>query len=168
MQIEPLSREHNRKLFDCGDEDVTRFLREKALQDQERNLSRTMVLTGFPESPKRIIGYHTLVMSRVRQDEIPNDRPRITRDIPVMLLGQLGVDLKSQGEGLGDLLLMDVQARVHEIAEKVGIRALMLDARNEQLAGWYEKHDFVRFPTSLRMFKSIDAIRQLKLWRFDG
>lgn len=127
-----------------------------------------MVLTSFPESPSRIIGYHTLVMSRVRQDEIPKDRPRITRDIPVILLGQLGVDLKSQGAGLGDLLLMDVQARVHEIAEKVGIRALMLDARNEQLAGWYEKHDFVRFPTPLHMFKSIDAIRQLKLWRFDG
>ena len=167
MLIEPLSREHNRKLFDCGDEDVTRFLREKALQDQERNLSRTMVLTVFPESPKRTIGYHTLVMNRVRQEEIPNDRPRITRDIPVILLGQLGIDLKSQGVGLGDLLLMDAQARVHEIAEKVGIRAFMLDARNERLASWYEKHDFIRFPSSFRMFKSVESIRRLKLWKSD-
>ena len=81
----------------------------------------------------------------------------------MILLGQLGVDLNFQGSGLGDLLLMDVQARVDEISKKIGIRALMLDARNERLANWYEKHDFVRFPTSLRMFKSINAIRQLKL-----
>jgi len=163
LLIEPLSRGHNRKLFDCGDDGVTRFLREKALQDQERDLSRTMVLTDEVKSPGRIIGYHTLLMSQVRQEEIPHDRPRIKRDIPVILLGQLGIDLKFQGKGLGDLLLMDVQARIDEIAENIGIRALMLDARNEKLAVWYEKHDFIRFPDSLRMFKSIEAIRLLNL-----
>src|SRR5690606_34959506 len=98
-----------------------------------------------------------------RQDDVPNDRPRIKRGIPVVMLGQLGIDVSIQGKGFGDLMLMDAQARTAEVAEKVGIRALMLDARNERLARWYEKHDFVRFPDTLRMFKSIDAIRQLKL-----
>ena len=163
MLIEPLTRDHNRKAFDCGNEEVNRFLREKAMQDQERDLSRTMVLINPDESPKRIIGYHTLVMTQVKQEEIPNDRPRITRGIPVILLGQHGVDHKYQGQGLGDLLLMDVQARTTEISQKVGIRALMLDARNELLAVWYEKHDFFRFPKSLRMFKRIEEIRSLNL-----
>jgi GNAT superfamily N-acetyltransferase len=163
LLIEPLTREHNRKSFDCGNEEVTRFLREKAMQDHERDLSRTMVLIEPEESPKRIIGYHTLVMTQVKQEEIPNDRPRITRGIPVILLGQLGVDTKFQGQGLGDILLMDVQARTDEISRKVGIRALMLDARNERLAEWYEKHDFIRFPQSLRMFKRIEEIRKLNL-----
>lgn len=163
MLIEPLSREHNRQAFDCGETDVTRFLREKALQDQERDLSRTMVLIDENTSLTRILGYHTLLMMQVRQEEIPHDRPRITRGIPVILLGQIGIDLESQGKGFGDLLLMDAQARTCEISEKVGIRALMLDARNERLAEWYEKHDFVRFPHSLRMFKSIEAIRKLDL-----
>lgn len=163
MLIEPLDRKHNRKSFDCGDEEVTRFLREKALQDHERDLSRTMVLVESEESPKRIAGYHTLVMTQIRQEEIPNDRPRITRGIPVILLGQLGVDVNFQGQGFGDVLLMDAQARTDEISRKVGIRALMLDARNERLAGWYEQHDFIRFPESLRMFKSIEAIRKLDL-----
>lgn len=165
MLIEPLTREHNRKSFDCGDEDVTRFLREKAMQDHERDLSRTMVLIDVEESPKRIIGYHTLIMTQVKQEEIPNDRPRITRGIPVILLGQLGIDNKYQGQGLGDILLMDVQARTDEVSRKVGIRVLMLDARNERLAGWYGKHDFIRFPASLRMFKRIEEIRKLSLIR---
>lgn len=163
MLIEPLTREHNRKSFDCGDDEVTRFLHEKAMQDHERDLSRTMVLVNEAESVKRIIGYHTLVMTQVKQEEIPNDRPRITRGIPVILLGQIGVDVKFQDQGVGDLLLTDAQARADEISGKVGIRALMLDARNERLAEWYGKHNFVRFPGSLRMFKSIEAIRRLEL-----
>lgn len=163
MLIEPLTREHDRKSFDCGDDEVTRFLREKAMQDHERDLSRTMVLIDTKNSPRKIIGYHTLVMMQVKQEEIPNDRPRITRGIPVILLGQLGIDNNYQGQGLGDLLLMDVQARTDEVSRKVGIRALMLDARNKRLAEWYEKHDFIRFPSSLRMFKSIEAVRQLNL-----
>lgn len=164
MLIEPLARNHDRKSFDCGDEEVNRFLREKAMQDHERDLSRTMVLCVDEQiSRKPIIGYHTLVMAQVSQEEIPNDRPRIKRPIAVILLGQIGVDQKYTGKGFGDLLLTDAQARCDEISKKVGIRALMLDARSERLAEWYAKHDFLRFPNSLRMFKSIEAIRKLKL-----
>ena len=162
MIIEPLARHQSRKLFDCGDKEVTGFLREKALQDHERDLSRTMVLLD-EQVPPRIIGFHTLLMTQVKQEEIPNDRPSIRRGIPVIMLGQLGVDIKFQKQGLGDLLLMDAQARVDEISRKVGIRAMMLDARSERLAQWYEQHDFIRFPSGLRMFKSIAAIRRLSL-----
>lgn len=163
MLIEPISRAHDRKAFDCGDEEVTRFLREQALQDHEKNLSRTMVLLDENVGPARIIGYHTLIMAQVRQEEIPDDRPHIKRGIPVILLGQLGVDREFQGKGLGETLLMDAQARVDEISRRAGVRAMMLDARNERLAGWYERHDFIRFPGRFRMFKSIGAIRALRL-----
>ena len=81
----------------------------------------------------------------------------------MILLGQLGVDAEFQGRRIGDLLLTDVQARTDEISRTIGIRALMLDARNERLAEWYGKHDFIRFPGSRRMFKSIEAIRSLEL-----
>lgn len=163
MLIEPISRAHDRKPFDCGDEEVTRFLREQALQDHEKNLSRTMVLVDDDTDPARIIGYHTLVMAQVRQEEIPDDRPRIKRGIPVILLGQLGVDCEFQGRGLGEMLLMDAQARVDEISKRAGVRAMMLDARSERLARWYEEHDFRRFPGQFRMFKSLEAIRALNL-----
>ena len=163
MLIEPLTRAHQRKLFACGDEEVTRFLREKAWQDQERDLSRTLVLVDEKTNAQRIVGYHTLVMTQVRQEEIPRDKPLIKRAIPVILLGQIGIELSFQGQGWGDLLLTDAQAKVDQISTKIGLRALMLDARNERLAQWYESRDFVRFPQSLRMFKSIQAICQLQL-----
>jgi GNAT superfamily N-acetyltransferase len=161
LLIEPLTRGHDRKAFDCGDETVNQFLREKAMQDQDRDLSRTMVLVDPAEATGRIVGYHTLILMQVRQEEIPDDRPRIRRGIPVILLGQIGIDRRFQGRGLGDLMLIDVQSRVKEIAQKVGVRALMLDARTEQLAKWYQDHDFVGFSGNLRMFKSLQAIRAL-------
>ena len=122
-----------------------------------------MVLIDYVTLQIRIVGYHTLAMSQVRQEDILKDKPKIKRSIPVVLLGQLGVDKAFQGRGLGDLLLMDAQTRVDEISRRAGIRAIMLDARNERLAKWYEQHDFVRFPGQLRMFKSIAAIRKLNL-----
>lgn len=163
MIIEPISRLHNRKLFDCGDDAVNRFLSEQALQDHEKDMSRTMVLIGDAANQSRIVGYHTLAMNQVRQEDLPTDRPKIKRSIPVVLLGQLGVDKSFQGRRFGELLLMDAQARVDEISRRTGVRAMMLDARNERLAKWYEQHDFVRFPGQLRMFKSIAAIRKLNM-----
>lgn len=163
MIIEPLTPTPPRNLFDCGDEEVTRFLREKALQDQEKNLSRTMVLINEADDPNLIIGYHTLLMMQVQQDQIPNDKPVIKRPIPVIMLGQLGIDKNFQGLRYGELMLMDAQARVAEISKKIGVRALLLDARNERLALWYQGYDFIRFPGQLRMFKNIAAILKLKL-----
>ena len=122
-----------------------------------------MVLVDEELSATRIIGYHTLLFFHVNQSEIPQDKPKITRDIPIVLLGQLGVDTQYQGKGYGERLLMDAQARVHEISLKIGIRAMMLDARNERLAKWYESYDFIRHPGSLRMSKKIENIWNLKL-----
>ena len=85
MLIEPLTREHDRQGFACGDDQVTRFFQEKALQDQERDLSRTMVLVDEGVSPCVIAGYHTLLLTQAREEEIPRDRPRIKRDLPVFL-----------------------------------------------------------------------------------
>ena len=163
MLVEPISRSHARKRFDYGDKEVTHFLQEQALQDQERDLSRTMVLVDEQVDPTRIVGYHNLLMAQVKQEEIRGDRPRIKRAIPVILLGQLGIDREFQGRGCGGLMLVDAQARVDEISRRTGVRAMMLDARNESFALWNERYDFIRFPDQFRMFKSIEAIRALKL-----
>src|SRR5437867_8158117 len=110
-----------------------------------------MVQVDEQVKPTCIVGYHTLLMAQVKQEEIPGDRPRIKRAIPVILLGQLGVDREFQGRGYGELMLMDAQARVDEISRKTGVRAMRLDARNERRALWYVRDDFSRCPDQFRM-----------------
>jgi GNAT superfamily N-acetyltransferase len=160
LLIEPLTRIHDRRSFSCGDETVDLFLREKAMQDQTLGLGRSRVLFDS-EKPSEIIGYYTLVMCPVPQESIPNDKPRIKRPIPAILLGQIGIDLKFQGKGFGDRLLFDAQSKVFEIADRLGVRAMVLDARTGSLVSWYESNDFIKLPDSLRMVKHIDAIARL-------
>jgi len=161
VNIISLTKDHYRRSFDCGEQTINAFLQQGALQDQKLGLSRTSALIDESDDPNRILGFHTLVLTVVDQELIPNDRPRIKRKIPVILLGQLGVDVSFQNHNYGNWLLYDVERRVAEIAKVVGVRCLMLDARNERLAKWYARHDFVSFPNSLRMFKSLNAIGKL-------
>jgi len=98
-----------------------------------------------------------------RKGFILRDQPGIKRGLPVILLEQLGVDRGFQRKGLGETLLMDTYVRVAEISNRGCVRAMILDARNERLARWYEEHDFRRFPGQFRMFKSIEAIRAREL-----
>lgn len=157
-----LSKKHNRALFDCGVAEMNRYLREIALQDAEKNLSRTFVAIG--ENQDEIRGFYTLVSRQIAFEEMPNERPKIKYPVPVILLAQLAIDLKCQGQRLGEQLLMDAQARVHEISLQMGVYAMILDARTERLATWYEGYDFKRRDGGpLQMYKSIKAIGKLNL-----
>lgn len=160
LRIEPLSRHHDRNGFNCGDEAVDRFLQQKAKQDQDLDLGRSCVLVDPEKDAAGILGYHSLTMLQVPQNQIPHDRPIIKRGIPVILLGQVGVDIKCQRKGYGDLLLSDAQGRVLEISNIVGIRALVLDARSRSLVEWYSSYGFLQLADSMRMVKRIEAIRQ--------
>lgn len=160
LRIEPLNRRHDRTAFTCGDETVDQFLRQKAMQDQDLDLGRTCVLVDGGADSLKILGYHTLAIQQIPQDEIPDKRPKIKRGIPVILIGQLGVDLTCQGEGYGELLLEDAQARVLEISKIVGVRSIVLDARNERLVTWYSSHGFLRLDDSLRMAKRTEVVRR--------
>lgn len=159
LRIEPLTILHDRKSFECSDETVGRFLKEKAFQDQRLDLSRTYVLVNRSFDATRIIGYHSVVITEIKQEEIPDDRPRIKRNIPVMLLGQLGVSIGDEGRRYGERLLLDAQYRAFCVSEIAGVRAVVLDARSERLAAWYASHGFIGLDGSLRMVKLLSTIR---------
>jgi predicted GNAT family N-acyltransferase len=159
LQIVALTRDHDRSGFGCSDADVDRFLKQKAMQDQVLDLSRTYVLST-EASPNKILGYYTITPIHISQTIMAGDRPKIKRDIPAVLLGQLGVDISFQGRGYGELLLVDAQAKIAQASDLVAFRAMVLDARNEKLAGWYEYYGFMRIGQALRMTKRIETIRR--------
>ncbi len=75
IRIEPLGAEHDRGVFDCGADSVTRYLREVALQAQKayRSASTVAVLLN---APARVLGYYTLVNHRIIDEEMPEDIAR--------------------------------------------------------------------------------------------
>jgi ribosomal protein S18 acetylase RimI-like enzyme len=159
LNISALTKAHDRSGFLCSDEEVDLFLKHKALQDQKLDLSRTYVLTDNVADRCRIIGYFTVTPIHVRQEVILNDRPRIKREIPALLLGQLGVDKEFQKRGFGEILLINAESKALMASDLVGLRAMILDARNEDLAAWYSGYGYSRVGIALRMAKNIEVIR---------
>ncbi len=72
---------------------------------------------------------------------------RLPRRVPGVRLGRLAVDRSVQGQGLGELLLMNAIDRSRLVLEHVGVHALFVDAKDERAAAFYAKYDFRPLPS---------------------
>jgi GNAT superfamily N-acetyltransferase len=162
--IERLAKSHQRSLFDCGQPLLDDWLKMRAGQFDRKDLARTFVAVLSGETHVR--GYYALASHRVRFEALPADQakglPKI--DVPVVLLGRLAVDQTMRGHGLGSLLVMDALKRARQISEQVGIRAVEVDAIDDQARGFYLKFDFVPLlDDPNHLFLPMRVIRKLDL-----
>jgi GNAT superfamily N-acetyltransferase len=137
----PLDRSHDRAAFDCGDSDLDLYLRRYARQNHESGGAKCFVAVPS-DLPSRVLGFHTLSPASV---EYARTRAFAKKglaryDVPVFRLGRLAVDRAMQGRGLGGALLLRAAARCLRVAEEVGGVALLIDAKNERAARWYESY----------------------------
>lgn len=132
--------------FDCGVEELDRYLGKYALQAQAGDGARTYV-TLYGD---RIAGYYTLAYGAVEFEAAPG---RMTRGlarhpVPVMILARLAVDRHHAGQGLGAELLRDALLRTLAAADIAGLRAVVVDAKGEQAKRFYKRYGFEPFPDS--------------------
>ena len=82
--------------------------------------------------------------------------------VPATLLARLAVDRHQQKRGLGKFLLLEAEFRALEVAESaVGSAAMIVDAKDEDAAQFYERYDFIRFPTNrLKLCLPMATIRK--------
>lgn len=162
--IEPLADRHERAAFDCGVPVLNDWLAQRAGQFTRKDLARTYVAVRPGEVA--VLGYYALSSHMVRFEALPADQakglPRL--DVPVALLGRLAVDRPTQGQGLGAELLIDALRRVQHLADRIGIRAVEVDAIDESAKRFYERHGFVPLLDDPRhLFLTLRVIRALKL-----
>ena len=158
LRIEKLQRTHTVEAFTCGQPELDRFLIRYALQAQQVNSSQTYV--GL--SDKTVIGYYTIVVGEVRHADAParvvKGMPR--HPIPLLVLARLAVHSEWQGRGIGAGLLLDALERTLQVADIVGVRALLVHAKDESAAAFYRHFGFVPSPTDSRhLFTLIKDIR---------
>lgn len=145
LRIEKLSRLHAVEGFDCGEPALSRFLIRFALANQLANASQTYV--GLADAT--VIGFHTLVVGEVRQDEAPERLRKglAHHPVPLMILARLAVTRDWQGKGVAAGLLKDAMRRTLNAADIAGIRALVVHAKNDAAREFYRRFDFVESPT---------------------
>ncbi|WP_020505351.1 GNAT family N-acetyltransferase [Lamprocystis purpurea] len=143
--IEKLARHHAVDEFDCGQPALNRFLTRYALTSQQANASQTYL--GLADAA--VVGFYTLVVSEVADDDTPD---RLTRGlarhpVPLLLLARLAVGTAWQGQGVGAGLLKDAMRRTVRAAGNVGIRALAAHAKDDAARAFYEHFGFIASPT---------------------
>lgn len=160
MRIEPLAAHHNRRRFACGENALDDYLQRFARQHAKANLSRTFVAA----EGKTVLGFYSLTMAAILKDQLPAiHATRFPRfPLPVARLARLAVDQSRQGQGLGELLLMDALQRCARLAEDIGMIGVIVDAKHERARQWYERYEFERFPDApLTLWLPITVIEQL-------
>ena len=160
IRIEPLGPGHDRSAFSCGVPVLDRYLREQAGQDARRRVAAPFVAST---DGMNVLGFYTLSATSIQLAEIPvalvKKLPRYPR-LPATLLGRLATDLSARGVGLGRLLLVDAIARA--VRSEIASFALMLDAKDETAASFYERESFIRLPgTPIRLLRRMDDLAAL-------
>jgi GNAT superfamily N-acetyltransferase len=142
---EPIAKKHDRKAFDCGQEDLNRFLQQFARQAHEHGASKTYVAVDDADG-KTIFGYYTLSPAQVDFYRVPEvARLSLGRhDVGGFRLARLAVSKPFQSRGIGGQLLVAAARRCLRASQEVGGTALMIDAKDERVARWYASYGAVR------------------------
>jgi len=140
-----LTSNHELGSFDCGVQDLNIWIRTSALRNQIENTSRTFVLA----EDEKVVAFYCLATASTERGSLPNSKQRNSpRDVPLISLGRLAVDIEFQGLGIGALLLRDAIARSLAATEHVAAKFMRVDAKNEGVAMFYERFGFTADPNN--------------------
>lgn len=160
---------HDRDSFDCGENELNDFLWTKALRHMKAGVSRTMVLpnSDASENGKRAIcAFYTIAPSAVERETFSEqEAKRLPKyPIPVFLIGQLAVDGKKCGEGLGKITLIKALEHLWKVNTYMRAYAVVVDCLTEKAKPFYEKYGFMslgQFRGHERMFLPMKTVGKL-------
>jgi GNAT superfamily N-acetyltransferase len=154
---EPLTGAHNLDEFSCGKPSLDRWLKTRALSNQEKGFTAVMVVHDV----NRVVGYYGLAPTAI----IPSSLPRSIRTgqppdpVPCLLLGQLATDENWIGKGVGTGLLKHALQRCVTAAGLIGGRALIVNAVDTDAAAFWGRRGFIPSKDDpLILFRSIADI----------
>ncbi len=155
--IEPLKFQ-DRQSFDCGEERLNRYLRERATQDIRRKLNRVFVVRK--ERKDKIISFYTLAATMIEPANLSAKHVKRLpqRPIPAALLGKLAVDRAWQNKGIGKHLLANAIRRIQTVEKEMGLHVLVVDPLTDDLARFYVSVGFVQFPPEKRLFLFMNSL----------
>jgi GNAT superfamily N-acetyltransferase len=159
---EPINKKHDRESFDCGEQALNEFLRRYARKSHELGGAKTFLAIDEADK-KTILGYYSLSPASIDYSRTPEIARRglARHDVPGFRLARLAVDRRVQGKGIRGQLLLAAGRRCLLASVEVGGVVLLIDAKNERVAGWYGRYGAVPLldaPLSLLLpLATIDA-----------
>ena len=159
LRSEPLASSHDRAGFTCGVAVLDDYLRRQASQDVRRHVAAVFVMVDEGD-PVTVLGYYTLasyaVETRGLPEEVAKKLPRYPTT-PATLIGRLA---RAENQpGLGSVLLADALRRTLASTDQVASAVVVVEAKDENAAGFYRRHGFLDFPQEKRkLFLPMKAV----------
>jgi GNAT superfamily N-acetyltransferase len=135
------------------------YLLSQALADQRAGKSRTFVATRAG----RVIAYFSLAAASIAPEEASGRaaKGQGAQAIPAILLARFAVDSSEQGRGVGSAMLVEALARCAQAADIVGVRVVLVHAKNGSARTFYAEHDFEPSPVNpLQLMVLIKDVRK--------
>ena len=140
-----LTGDHVLDGFDCGKPALDEWLRSRSLANQTSGATRTWVVVE--EASRNVVAYYGSSTGSILRSAAPT---RIRRNqpeqIPAIVLARLAVDQRHNGKGLGGALLKHFMLKALEVAGSVGVRVLLIHAKDEEAQAFYGHYGFVESP----------------------
>jgi len=148
-QFLPIDSAMDLKVFSCEEDSLTTYLHRFALGNHKKGIATSIVCRNAEE---RIVGYYAFSMAQVAKESLP---PQAATGIPnypigAIRIGRLARCTTVKGQGIGALLLRDCLRKIVKLGQTKdgsvpGFRFILVDAKNEKAALFYETYGFVRF-----------------------
>jgi predicted N-acetyltransferase YhbS len=158
--VKPLEDE-NRAAFQCGEEALDKYFRERASRDLANHLSAVFVVVP-KDDPKTVVGFFTLSSQQTACEILPEELRKKTgryKVVGVTLLGRMAVAREFQNQKLGRFLLFAALHQACKAKKHVISFAVVVDAKTEKVVPFYEKYGFRRLE-GMRLIMSMDTIEK--------
>lgn len=147
--------------FDCGVPVLNDWLQKHAWPSHQGGGARVYV--AVDPTQNLIAAYFCLSAAQVDRAAVPR---RVSQGmgqspVPVVLIGRFGVDKSFQGSGIGTFMVRHAFGETLKTAQLVGVRAVMVDAKDQDAANFYERLGFTA-PVNdpLRLFIMIKDVKR--------
>lgn len=154
---QPINSQHILESFDCGEESMNAWLKNKALNNEINNNSRTSVVCV----ENKVIAYYSLCTGCVYHENLSRKFKHRSPDrIPSLVLGRLAIDIEYQGQGLSKDLIKEIYIKTFKLSRIVAMKVLVVNALNLEIVGFYQKLGFTPSKTDpLLLLKSVEQIQ---------
>ena len=159
VAIQLLGAQHRRDGFDCGEAALNDFLMRQAGQQQRRGFGKTYV--ALAEDGMTVTGFITVSAGQIATASLPSQLKLPRYPAPMLRIGRLAVDVRHQGKGVGQDLLAFALRLAVEFSQRVGMYAVVVDAKHDKAKAFYLKLGFIAcMDNSLCLYLPVATLEQ--------